>query len=422
MTLDPEELKRRRKQKQQQRELARKKLLLRLGLGLGIVAAVIVLIVIFSQSGGSDQEDTPPVTTEPPTSQASDAATQPQEKTTVIHFTAAGDLNINEQVVASGGSGYDYTGAFLDVAALLADADVATVNLEGNLCGAPYGSSASAPQTMMQALSSAGVDLIQLANSYSINRGISGLRTTIDSVRQAGMEPVGVWADQSSYDESGGFTLLNIQGVKIAVVAFTKGMDGTTLPPGSESCVNVLYSDYDSTYQKVNTEKITQVLDAVARETPDITIALLHWGSEFNDTVSRTQETICNLMLEKGVDAIIGTHPHYVQQVKFDEDAGTLVAYSLGDFFGDAQRAGSEYSILLDIEITKNNETGQTSITDYSYTPLFTVAEENKPLRVVRIHEAMAAYEAGYIDRVSKETYDDMAYALKRIEARVAGN
>jgi hypothetical protein len=39
----------------------------------------------------------------------------------------------------------------------------------------------------------------------------------------------------------------------------------------------------------------------------------------------------------------------------------------------------------------------------------------------VRIDEAMAAYEAGYMDRVSKETYDAMAYALARIEARVNG-
>ena len=94
----------------------------------------------------------------------------------------------------------------------------------------------------------------------------------------------------------------------------------------------------------------------------------------------------------------------------------------LDDRAFDADRAGTEYSVLLDLEITKDNTTGKTAVTGYSYTPIFTVAQEGEPLRVVRIREAMAAYEAGYIDKVTKETYDAMAYALERIEARVAGN
>jgi len=119
------------------------------------------------------------------------------------------------------------------------------------------------------------------------------------------------------------------------------------------------------------------------------------------------------------VDVIIGTHSHYVQSILYDEDAGTFIAYSLGDFFGDATEAGTEYSIILDLEITKDNETGVTKVTGYDYTPIFTVHEEGKPLRVARIREAMAAYNDNYVDKVSDLTYHDMEYALGRIEARV---
>ena len=215
--------------------------------------------------------------------------------------------------------------------------------------------------------------------------------------------------------------MFEVEGIRIAVVSFTKGMDGTTLPPGSENCVNVLYSDYDSIYQKVNKDKINTVMAAVNQAQPDITIALLHWGSEFNDTISSSQKSITRLLQESGVDAIIGTHPHYVHQISFDPEAGTLVAYSLGDFAGDAARAGSEYSIILDLEITKDHTTGQTAITGYTHTPIFTVAEEGKPIRVVRIHEAMTAFEAGYMDAVNQQTYDAMQYALTRIKDRIAG-
>ena len=150
-------------------------------------------------------------------------------------------------------------------------------------------------------------------------------------------------------------------------------------------------------------------------------MAFLHWGSEFNDTISASQNEICTLLQEKGVDAIIGTHSHYVQQMTLDEETGNFVAYSLGDFLSDGSRAGTEYSVILDLEITKDSQSGKTKITDFSYTPIFSFAEKDTPLRVLRIREAMAAYEAGYIDRVSETAYEKMEYALERIEDRIHG-
>jgi poly-gamma-glutamate synthesis protein (capsule biosynthesis protein) len=198
-------------------------------------------------------------------------------------------------------------------------------------------------------------------------------------------------------------------------------MDSMGLPAGSEDCVNVLYQDYDSTYQKVDSDGIRRILRNAADEDPDIIIALVHWGSEFNDNISSSQKSIEKLLLENGVGAIIGTHSHYVQQMKLNED-GTFVAYSLGDFFGDGDRAGTEYSVILDLEITKDHETGETTVTNYTTTPIFTVRQEDEPLRVLRIEEAMRAFEDSYVDRVSQETYDDMVYALKRIEKRLTGS
>ena len=421
MLPNPEERKRLREEKAAQRaEKQRKMMRIRL-----IAAAVVVIAIaglIIGLSGKKPQSDIS--NTQPPQQSESIADTVPETTkpaTTTIHYAAVGDLNINDATVAAGGTGYDYTNAFLDVAHLLADADIASVNFEGNLAGEPYGSSFSAPQTMATALQKAGVDLVQMANSYSINRGVSGLASSIDAIRAAGMEPLGVYASNDAFRLGKGYTIRTVQGVKMAFVAFTKGMDGMALPPGSENCVNVLYSDYDSVYQNVDREKITAILDAVNKEKPDITVALLHWGSEFNNTVSKTQETIVNILQANGVDAIIGTHSHYVQQMTFDAEKGQFVAYSLGDFFSDAQRAGSEYSVVLDLEITKDNRTGKAKITNFSYTPIFTVHEAEKPLKVVRIREAMEAYKSGYFQKVSQETYDKMLYALDRIQARITG-
>ena len=286
---------------------------------------------------------------------------------------------------------------------------------------APYGSqTVSAPEEMLDALVRAGVDMLQMANSCTINNGLLGLSETLDTIRSAGIDPIGAFSSPAEFRETGGYTIREVNGIKIAFIAFTKGMDNLGLPSGSEDCVNLLYQDYDSTYQKVDTDRINKILRNAASEKPDITIALLHWGSEYNDQISSTQKTILNLMLDGGVDVVLGTHSHYVQQMIHDPVNNTFVAYSLGDFYSDAETAGSNYSVVLELEFTKDGATGVTTITNYSYTPIFTHTAISGH-RVVRIHSAIEAYENNNIDHISAADYESMVYALKRIEERIKG-
>ena len=441
MSINPEEWKQRRAEKERQRkekEARQRKLLARVGiiLAIAVVCIALVLFVISRFSGSEEAQPAQPEASVTISAEDVESTDSPEEEiteelleeesgngnTTTIHIVAAGDVNVTDKVVQSGGYNYDYTDVFMDVAYLFGDADLAMVNLEGNLCGSPYGSANhSAPQGLVEALDRAGVDMVQLANSYAISKGISGLGQTITAVRAAGMEPLGAYRDSAEFRSEKGFTLYNVGGIKVAVVAFTKGMDGMALPAGSENCVNLLYTDYESTYQVIDREGITKILSNVEQERPDVTIALLHWGSEYNDTISPTQEKIVQLMQDNGVDAIIGTHPHYVQKMVYDEDEGTFVAYSLGDLISDGERSGTQYSVVLDLEITKNLRNGKTKIASFSYTPVYTVAEAGSPIRVVRINEAIEGYESYFIGRVKPETYSDMLYALERIQARVSG-
>ena len=397
-----------------------------------ILAAVVLVLctagIVFLTSRSDSSQTTVAAETRPtqkPT-QATEPATRAQKSTkTTIHIKAAGDLNVTNSVINAGVAvgGYNYTRAFMDVASTLSDADLTVLNLEGNICGEPYGSdTTSAPRELLEGLRNAGVDLIQMANSCTINNGLIGLTSTLQSIRAAGLEPVGAFASESEFRESKGYTITQAQGVKVAFVAFTKGLGGRGLPAGNDNLVNILYEDYASTYDKIDRTRITSVLKAVEAEKPDITIALLHWGSEYNDDISDTQKSIVNLMKKQGVDVILGTHPHTVQAIEYDELAGTLVAYSLGDFFGDASRGGTNYSIILDLEITKDSSTGTTKVTDYSYTPIYTVSEVETAdgyRRVVRIDKTVEAWEENYLDKVSQSAKESMVYALERIEARI---
>ena len=401
-----------------------------------ILAAVVLLACgygIFSIARNADVKPgatlSQPEETKPKATEATEAPTLRKDPLTTIHIKAAGDLNVTTSVVNAGlaPNGFNFTNAFVDVASTMASADLTVINFEGNVYGQMYGTETTvAPKELLDGLRSMGVDLVQTANSASINNGLIGLNSTLSAVRNSGMVPMGSYASSADFQQSKGYTMVEVQGIRVAFVAFTKGVGGKGMPAGNEDCVNLLYLDYDSEYRKIDKVGINRVLDAVSKENPDITIAMLHWGSEFNESISETQEDIVEIMTKKGVDVIIGTHPHLVQKIDYNQAAGTLIAYSLGDFFGDGTKGGTNYSIILDVEITKDADTQTTRVTGYDITPIYTLQASDSQgdysyNRVVRIYEAMRAYENNFVDKISKATYESMEYALERIEKRVAG-
>lgn len=401
--------KQQRQERNKRRQQLRRILLITLAAAvvIGLIAAILTVVI-------------PKLTADKP----SEPTVPAQE--TVIELAFAGDLNVTDQVVAAGatGDGYDYSEVLKDVFPLLADADQTVMNFEGNLCGEPYGTeNTSAPPELLDALSAAGVDFLQAANSCTINNGLLGLGETLNGIRAAGIEPLGAYASPAEFKQTRGFTLREIQGIKVAFVAFTKGMDNIALPQGQEDCVNLLYTDYTSTYQKVDTEGITGILQAVAAEKPDITVALLHWGSEYNNQISTSQKKIVKLLKSEGVDAIIGTHSHNLQELEFDEEAGTLVAYSLGDFWGNADRTVSTYSAVLKLQIARNDQTGETRISGYEYDPIYTYKQETEDgtvTRLMRIKPAIAEFEANGIASVPESVYNLMKDADARVEKLLA--
>ena len=381
-----------------------KKLIIGLSIALCAVLAVVIGLLVWKNSDDSDPgQATPP----------------PPDK--VIHLVAGGNVNITDETVAAGktDSGYDYEAIFKDVLPVLASGDVTILNFEGILSGSSYGTDTkSAPPELLTALKNAGVDILQTANSYSVFDGHMGLTSTIQGIQDAGMTPLGTFASKSDFEQSGGYIIWEIKGIKVAMMAFTKGMvEGMGIPAVSKDCVNLLYEDYDSTYQKVNTEGITRVVRNAAAHNPNVMIALVHWGSEESDQFSKSQKKICTLLQEEGVDAIIGTHPHYVQKMEHDPATGKFVAWSLGDFYGDM--IGSNYSALLDLEITQDGATGETKVTGFDYVPIYLEENEDGTMRVLRMEEAVLGYENQYLDRVSEQTYKAMKTALERLKSRI---
>ena len=337
-----------------------------------------------------------------------------------ITIAAAGDINISRELLQSARQAdgtYDFTNIFMGVSPLLSGADLTVADLEVNFCGEPCDPDAyQAPESLLEALSASGVDLVQTANTVRVYNGIAGLSSTLEAVERSGLTPVGTFATGEAYEQSGGYTIVEEKGFRIAFVAFTKGVGNLKLPEGSEHCVNLLYKDYNTTYQEVDTQGIQAVLGRVQGENPDITVALLHWGSEYDDEVSKTQEEIRKLMLENGVDVILGTHSHLVGEIDADLGAGSLTAFSLGNLLSVDETSGANQGIVLKLEFTMSG--GEAKLTDYTYEPVYLAkGEETGTGRYALLdtNKVISLYESSYIDRVTQEVYESLCKSRDKV-------
>ena len=361
---------------------------------LGVVVVIFVLAIVLIVRGCSSRKDTQQEQSQPSAPDTSAQTPLPQaEPDTVVTLAAVGDIMVYDEQIAAAkqpDGSYDFSECFSAVSALTMGADFTVGNLELNFCGEPYSGKPDfrAPESLALALKEKGFDLLQTANTYSIQNGISGLKSTIKYLNTVGIDHVGTYVAEDDKKTNEGVLLKNINGIKIAFLGYTKGVNNISLPEGSEFCVDLLYKDYDSEYKEVNTDAIIRSVKAAKALNPDLIVAMLHWGSEWDTTIIPTQETITDLMLENGVDIILGSHSHVVGPMKQipvttvdGEEKTCFVAYSLGNFLSSPDSQKYDYameSVILNLQITKNGSTGETSLTGISYTPLYILKTESE--------------------------------------------
>ena len=352
---------------------------------------------------------------------------RPTEGESVITLCAVGDIMLTEDMLRDArqptGS-YELSRQFEHCYAAISTADIAIGNLEGNFTAGNY-EEGRYPDSLAHTLADAGFDVLQTANSYSIHDGVSGLVRTKSMIEGAGMYALGTYRSEKEQKKEQ-VLLLEVKDVRIAFVAFTKGFGGMALPDDAAFSSNILYTDYTTNYERINTDGILAVLEQAKKLSPDIIVAAVHWGSENVNDISRSQESIANLLLENGVSVILGSHPHSVGTIeqrhiklKKGERTDAVIAYSLGDF-GGAKEDSCKTSLMLDLEITRNHTTGETRITRVGYIPIAAVdlgEETQNRYAVVHVDNAIAQYESNYYNKVSSDVYQKLLKGKESLES-----
>lgn len=231
---------------------------------------------------------------------------------------------------------YDYSSYFRHVSPFIEGADYAVANMEFCLGGPPYTGypSFSAPESLADEASEAGIDLFLCANNHICDKGRRGLVSSFEKYSATGIPFTGIYRDSSDEAINNPF-IAEIKGIRVAFLNFTYGTNGIKVPEPF----------------KVNMMDRESVLEAIGRaeeRQADIIIALPHWGQEYTTVPDRTQKEWADFLLENGVDAVIGSHPHVVQPVEFP------VVYSLGNFVSNMSLKNTELGMMfrLDIAVT----------------------------------------------------------------------
>ena len=300
----------------------------------------------------------------------------PDDSSTTISLVMVGDNLIHSSVYKhakrlAGGNGYNFKPIIEYIKEKVQNYDLAYYNQETVLGGTELGVSDyptfNSPQEAGDAMLDAGFNLVSLATNHTMDRGEKAILSSIDYWKEHENEALAV-GTYSSKEERNKVQIREKNGIKYALLSYTYGTNGISVPKGKEYLVNVWPTDLslndpsrDKEYQAYK-EQVKKDIETV-RNQVDVLMVAMHWGVEYTHEPTAYQKDSAKFLAENNVDIVIGAHPHVIQPVTWIGD--TLVVYSLGNFVS-AQMQDQNYNkmvgLMTSLNITKNVKNGKTEI------------------------------------------------------------
>lgn len=310
---------------------------------------------------------------------------------------------------------YDFSYVFSDVKQYINSADIAIGNLETTFAGKERGYSNyprfNTPEQLAQNLKDFGIDVVSTANNHCMDTNYTGLVSTLKYLDEAGISHTGTNETAEKQNE---ILLKDVNGIKIAFLAFTYGTNGITIPSDKSFAVNLIDEDF-----------ILKQINLAKEQNPDLICVSMHWGIEYQLKQNSEQEKLKDLLFNNGVDIILGSHPHVLQPMEKQtitlEDGSTkdcFVIYSLGNFMSGQTKENTRSSVILSLDITKNRENGQTKLNKVEYIPIYMYKSSTtniKKYRVLDIEKTLADFESGKDKSIGQSTYTTLKSELNKI-------
>jgi hypothetical protein len=254
---------------------------------------------------------------------------------TAATLVFGGDVMLGRSYAAKIENGTD---PFADIATLLRGASFAAANLECSI--STLGESSQrfafrAPERSARLLRRAGFRAMGLANNHGLDFGAAALEDCAARLCWEQVQPIGVRKPGSNAYTPSFFSMPD--GKRIAVLAIN------TVGPAVHPQIAAASDRLGLSAAIAN-----------ARSHANFMVCLVHWGVENSEKIADEQRELARWLVDRGVDLVVGSHPHCVQALDFYH--GCPIAYSLGNLVFDGAPTVESWNrgALLQIGLNEN--------------------------------------------------------------------
>jgi len=168
-------------------------------------------------------------------------------------------------------------------------------------------------------LKNSGINILNIANNHILEQGSTGFYSTINTLETLNLDVVGYIKEKKSK-----IVYKTINDIKIAIAGFSN--------------VDLEVIKNETHFAILNEENLDDIIARMEKENADYKILCFHWGNEYINIPSLEQRKIAYRLIDKGIDIIVGHHPHVIQPYEKYKDGH--VFYSLGNFMFDFLHSG----------------------------------------------------------------------------------
>lgn len=219
----------------------------------------------------------------------------------------------------------------------------------------------SAPIWVGDLVSSLDFEVLSTANNHAYDQGSAGVISTIDYFKNhTDILTVGTYKTREDTTKQ---HILEINGIRFGLIAYAMGTN-VKMEKDKEYMVSLYKQSGSNSVTAEDKARMKEEIESLNRNV-DVTILLMHWGSEYTFEPNETQKELAHFFNSLGVDIIVGNHSHNIQPIEWIlGENKTLVYYSLGNFvsadeyiertnetFNNAYQIG----LLSNLVVTKEN-------------------------------------------------------------------
>lgn len=305
-----------------------------------------------------------------------------------IEIVATGDILIHKEILEtqynSETDEYDFNNNFKYIKEYLEKADLAIGNLETTLSGIEnYGFSGypsfNSPDSLADAMKSAGYDIVANMNNHCLDRDVNGYYRTRKTLVDRGFDVIGT---RESIDDKR-YIIKDVKGIKVGVISYgytmtaedgNFGVNGISIPYDLLQLMNYYHPDT----LESDMLNMKEQIELMREDGAEVIVFYMHWGDEYELEPNDIQKQIAQFLADEKVDIIFGTHPHSLQPIDMIQSSNgssdTAVVYSMGNFLSSqrTERIGNPYTedgAIVSVKVNKDMETNEITVDIPTYIP-----------------------------------------------------